>query len=311
MGSSVEHVQPVGVAGDEAHRTRVAYLAVVASAACFGGTWVAGSVAVDAFPPFTIAAVRFATATIVLWAGARLVGSRLAPLRRADLPLVLGLGITAIAGYNLLFLSGLSLAPATDGAIIVPGTAPVVTMVIAARVLGERLRLTTLAGVLVSLAGLLLVVRPEIGGGSTRLPGDLLFLGGAVLWGTYSVLSRIASRRFDPVSITLYGAAAGTLLLVAPAIAEGGPALLVTGSVSGWLGIGYLALIGTVAGFILFQVGIRTLGASRTASFAYLVPIFGVSSSALFLGEPLAPLTLVGGGIVLAGLWLVQRPGSR
>src|SRR5688500_9882106 len=120
----------------EASRSdRVAYLMLTAMALCFGGTWVAGAVAVDAAPPFAIAAVRFGIASILLYAWARLTNRQLSPLHRSDWKMVAGLGLTAVAGYNWLFLTGLTLAPASDGAIIVPGLAPVFTAVLAGAVL--------------------------------------------------------------------------------------------------------------------------------------------------------------------------------
>jgi drug/metabolite transporter (DMT)-like permease len=101
---------------------RTAYLFLLAMAVCFGGTWPAGKLAVEDVTPFTVAATRFTLATLLLafWAYRR--GGLVRPQRR-DLPLVLALGATAVAGYNALFLYGLELAPATDGAIIVPGLA--------------------------------------------------------------------------------------------------------------------------------------------------------------------------------------------
>jgi drug/metabolite transporter (DMT)-like permease len=63
-----------------------------------------------------------------------------------------------------------------------------------------------------------------------------------------------------------------------------------------------------VLAFVLFYEGVRLLGASAAAAFALLVPIFGVLSSVLVLGERLRPGLALGGAIVLAGLWLVQTP---
>ncbi len=291
---------------------RIAYASLTGMAVCFGGTWVAADIAVETLPPFTIAAIRFGLASLLLWLGARALRMRLAPVRAADLPLIIGLGLTAIAGYNYLFLTGLTLAPATDGSLIVPGLAPVATALIAAPVLGERLRRGTIAGLVLAIVGLLLVVNPQGGNASAdRLLGDAMFLGGAVLWGIYSVLGRIAGARFDPVSATLYGAVAGTLVLLPLALLEGGLSRVPHAAIGGWIGIGYLAVFGTVGGFVALHVGIRRIGASRAAAFALLVPVFGVSSSAWLLGEPLAPLTLVGGAVILAGLWLVERAGSH
>ena len=297
----------------ETRGERGAYLMLTAMAVCFGGTWVAGAVAVDAAPPLTIAAIRFGVASILLFAWARLANRPLSRLHRHDWPLVAGLGLTAIAGYNWLFLTGLTLAPASDGAIIVPGLAPVFTLLLASLFLHERLGARGLAGLAVASFGLYLVVNPTGATDDRRLLGDLMFLAGAVCWGVYSVLARIASRRFDAVSTTLYGTALGTIILIPAALLEGGIGRLTTAPIEALAGIAYLALFGTVAAFVLLNLGVARIGAARASAFALLVPVIGVLSSVALLGDRLGPLTIVGGVIVLTGLWLVEHhaPASR
>jgi drug/metabolite transporter (DMT)-like permease len=292
------------------HSDRAAYLMLTAMAICFGGTWVPAAIAVESVPPFTIAALRFGSASILLYLWARLAGRPLSPIRSGDWPIVIGLAVTAVAGYNWLFLTGLTLAPATDGAIIVPGLAPVFTLAIAGLVLGERLGARGLAGMAVAAIGLFLVVRPAGEADGTRLLGDLLFLAGAALWGVYSVIARIASRRFNAVSTSLYGIALGTVILLPLAALEGGASAITNAPAEALAGIAYLAVFGTVAAFVLLNLGVARIGASRASAFALLVPVVGVLTSVAFLGETLGPTTVIGGAIVLAGLWLVEHGGG-
>ena len=289
---------------------RAAYAMLIGMAICFGGTWVAGAVAVAAAPPFAIAAIRFGLGSFLLMAWARLSGRRLAPITRADLPLIVGLGLTAIAGYNWLFLTGLTLAPASDGAIIVPGLAPVFTALLAGAILSERLGVRGFAGLAVAAIGLYLVVDPAGGTSSERLLGDGLFIAGAALWATYNVIARFASRRFDAVSTTLYGTAFGTLILVPLAILEGGLADVAAAPAEALVGIGYLAVFGTVGALVLLNLGVARIGAARASAFALLVPVVGVLSSVWLLGETIGPLTLLGGAVVIVGLWLIEHRGS-
>ena len=290
---------------------RAAYIALAAMAICFGGTWVPAAVAVDSVPPFTIAALRFGIASVLLYAWARLAGRPLSPIARSDWPMITGLAVTAVAGYNWLFLTALTMAPATDGAIIVPGLAPVFTALIAGAVLRESLGPRGFAGLAIAAVGLLLVVGPGGEAGGTRLLGDALFLAGAALWGVYSVLARTASRRFNAVSTTLYGTALGTVILVPLALTESGASALLDAPLDALASIGYLAVFGTVAAFVLLNLGVARIGAARASAFALLVPIVGVLTSVAFLGEELGPLTVIGGVVVLVVLWLVEHRATH
>jgi drug/metabolite transporter (DMT)-like permease len=295
--------------GSAATRTddRAARLMLIGMAICFGGTWVAADIAVAAAPPFTIAAVRFGVASVLLYAWAKVAGRPLTRIRRTDWPMIIGLGLTAVAGYNWLFLTGLTLAPASDGAIIVPGLAPVFTALIASVMLDERIGRRGFIGLAVAAFGLVLVVGPGGATDGSRLLGDLLFLAGAVLWGVYSVLARVASRRFNAVSTTLYGTAVGTLVLLPLAVLEGGAEALAAAPTEALVGIGYLALFGTVGAFVLLNLGVARIGAARASAYALLVPVIGVLSSVALLRDTIGPLTVVGGGIVLVGLWLIEH----
>ena len=285
---------------------RVAYLALVAMAGLFGGTWVAGRWAVDELPVFTVAALRFGVASVLLlaWVAAR--RRPLAPLRRQDLPLVAGLGLTAVAGYNWLFLTGLTLAPASDGSILVPGTIPMLTALLAIPLLGERIGWRAVLGIGIAVLGLVVVIGPAREAGGQRLLGDALFLASAGVWSAYNVMVRVASRRFDAVSATLYAMVAGTLVLLPLALLEDSGSALAAASTTAWLSIGYLAVFGSILAFVFLQVGVARLGAARASAFTLLVPIFGVGLSILLLGERPTIVTFLGGAVVLGGLWLIQ-----
>jgi drug/metabolite transporter (DMT)-like permease len=224
---------------------------------------------------------------------------------------VLALGATAVAGYNALFLYGLELAPASDGAIIVPGLAPVFSMLIAWPVLGERIGGRRMAGLLLAFVGVAAVIQPSGGVDRDRALGALLFVAGAACWGIYSVLGKSATARFGAVTATLYATATGAIMLLPFSIAESGWSKLSGGDAAALVSILYLAVFGTVLAFVFFYEGVSRIGASRATAFALLVPIFGVLGSVLVLGESIGAGTLVGGVVILVGLWLVQQPSRE
>jgi drug/metabolite transporter (DMT)-like permease len=298
------------VPGDDSGDQRVAYILLVAMAAMFGGTWVAGRWAVEELPVFTVAELRFGVAAVLLAAWALLTRRKLSPVRRDDLPLIAGLGLTGVAGYNWLFLTGLTLAPASDGSILVPGTIPILTMVLAVLLLGERIGSRAVVGMAVAVAGLVVVIGPGRDTGGTRLTGDLLFLTSAGIWAMYNVLVRIAGRRFDAISATLYAMVAGSIFLLPLAVLSGSASALQEASPRAWASIGYLVVLGSILAFVFLQVGVARIGAGRASAFTLLVPLFGVGLSVAFLGERPTLLAIAGGVVVLAGLWLIQSDRS-
>ncbi len=293
-----------------ARRDRMVGLAMLtATAFFFGGAMVAGKVAVADVPPFTVAATRFAIAAVLLaalrsaWPALDRGSSR---PRIGDLPVIAGLALSASAGYNILFLNGLRLAPATDASMIIPGLAPIVSTALAAVVLREPTTRATMIGLALAAVGVLLVVDPSGHVDGARLLGDALFVGCAILFGSYFLLSRAAGKRFSPISISLYGATGAAIILLPLALAEGGPARLVEAGLATWIAIGQLSVLATVGAFVLLNEGMRRLGVSRSAAFALMIPVFGAFQAVLVLGENIAGTALVGAAVVLAGIWLVQ-----
>jgi drug/metabolite transporter (DMT)-like permease len=100
-------------------------------------------------------------------------------------------------------------------------------------------------------------------------------------------------------------------VLLPPALLEGGVQTMAAAPVDALIGIAYLTVFGTVAAFVLLNMGVARIGAARASAFALLVPIVGVLSSVALLGEHLGALTLVGGAIVLVGLWLIEHRGAQ
>lgn len=255
----------------------------------------------------TVAATRFVIASLLLWGWARLQRQAAQRITLRDLPIILILGATAVAIYNVLFLYGLKLAPASDGAIIVPGLAPVFTVIVAWLVLRERVSPWAVAGFVTAFAGLYLVMNPSGTQSSNRLLGDVFFVLGALCWGIYAVTGRSATKRFTSVSATLYGNVAGTLMLLPFALAGRGWEALAAAPAVSWIGLLYLASFGTVFAFVFFIEGVKRIGAGPASAFAFLVPIVGVVSSVILLDERMTPLSVLGSMLVLLGLWLVQR----
>jgi len=295
---------PPRSAGDE----RTAILLLTFAHVAVGGSWVAARVAVASISPLAVAIVRFAIAAALLWAWSKAQGLREPPPDRRTLGAYAIMGLTAVALHNALFLNGLRLAPASDGAVIGPGFTPVVTALAMQLAYRQPISRTMIAGFAIAIFGLFLVVNPA-GAASTptRLTGDILFMLTAVCWTGYSLTVKRAHLSGSPVTATMYTTAFGLLALLPMAFVENGWSTLAPAPPVAWAGVSYLALFSTVFSFVALYEGIRRIGPVRAGAFAYMVPVIGVASSVALLGEELRALAVFGGALVLAGLWLVQR----
>ena len=282
---------------------------LVLSAVSGGGTWVAAPWALAELPPLAVAFGRFALAAVLLFAWCRARGIRI-DARPADLPIILGVAATSVVGYNLLFLNGVRIAPASHGAVIVPGLIPVITLILTVAVLRERVAPRQVLGALVALGGLVLVIGPAFAAGSDELAGDAMFIAGAMVWSVYTIIGRPATRRFNPAVITFLGASVGALVFVALSLVlePGGLAGYLTATPRAIAGFVYLGSIGTVVSFVLFYLGVQLLGAARAAAYSVLIPLFGVAATVTLLGETLEPVSILGAAVVIGGLWLMQAP---
>lgn len=278
---------------------------MVLMAVLWAGAFVVGKLSVNTVPPEMVAFLRFLIAGLVLAAIMALRDRSQLRLQRRDWLLVLGLGVTGIAAYNLLFFWGLRYSLASDGAMIIPTLNPLITLFVAPLVLGEALTRRKLAGAAISLIGQVLIfwtLLQAAGTDPARLRGDLFYVASAVCWSAYTILGRVAARRFTPLASTTWASLSGMLLLLPFGLYTAPGSTGYTGPF--WANAFYLGLGATVVGFLLWSRGIQTLGASRAAVFINLVPVFAVTMAFLFLGERPAGVQVLGMLVVLAGVSL-------
>ncbi len=273
----------------------------------WSGGWVAGKLGVTAVPPLELSAIRFAFASVLLLAIARLAGARLGTER---LGLIALSAVFGILGYNALVLIGLTMTPASDAALIVPTLVPVLTALLAT-VVGEPLTRAKVAGFVLSATGATLVI---LAGGASggawsgeRLFGDLLHVGGAACWAVYATIGTVTLRTGSPLGVVGVSTLIGSAMLFPLGFLEHGYRDVPAWPLDAWLAIAFLVIFPTVIGFVLFYWVVRRFGAGLAAMTSYLVPIGTLLLAALILGERPAPLQLVGGAVILLGVRIATR----
>jgi drug/metabolite transporter (DMT)-like permease len=299
----------VSAAGRRAAATRERRLAefgVAATVAIWSANFVVNKAAVEAFGPLAFTSLRYIVAAATLFL---LVRWRLGPGRppaRTALTLM-GLGMLGFGGYQVLWSIGLTQITAGDSALII-AVSPVLTALLAGAVGMERLTAPKLGGALVAFAGVAIVV----GAGNdlslgASIAGDLLTLGSAVLWAIYTVAGTRMLRSVDPLTATAWAVLGGMLFLLPFGLAEvtanGLPTLTLPIAVS-LLYSGSLAA--GIANVFVFNA-IRLVGPTRVTVTQFLVPAGAVLLGAVFLDEPVGPAQVVGGAVIVVGVWLTRR----
>jgi drug/metabolite transporter (DMT)-like permease len=254
------------------------------------------------------ALLRFSVASLLLVPLALLRGGLARLPRPVPWATLGGMALTGVGLYYVGFNLALTYTTASQGA-LVQSSIPAVTAVMAVLWLGEPLTGRRIIGIGLAVAGVLLVLVRVPAGPAARAPlaGNLIMFGTVLAWAAYTMLAKRMAAA-DPVAVTAAVTALGTLMLVPAAVLEAARTAAPALSGASWLRIVHLGALASAGGFLLYNRALRHLEASQVGVFITLVPIVGVGSGVAFLGETVSPLALLGGALVLGGVWISSRP---
>lgn len=269
----------------------------------WGLNFVVIKVGLHGMPPMLMGALRFMLAAFpaILF------------VRRPQVPLrwMLAYGMTISVGqFAFLFYAMYVGMPAGLASLVLQSQA-FFTLFFAALFLGERLRGSNLLGLLIAASGLVLIGLQ--GGQAMTLAGFALTIAAASMWALGNVVTRKLGK-VNLVGLVVWGSLIPPLPFLALSLWLEGPELISQSlrslSLDSLLVLAYLAFGATLLGYGLWSRLLSRYPASQVAPFSLLVPVVGISSSALLLGERLGGLQMVGAALVMAGL-LINVWGGR
>jgi drug/metabolite transporter (DMT)-like permease len=267
---------------------------------------VAVKFAVSAFAPLPFVAVRFTVAGLLLLGAVRFFLGSGGGVERKDLLAMVGVGALGVGATNMLFTSGVNLTNASDTALIY-AVVPVWGMILGFALGLERPTLRGILGVGIAFLGTIVVVYAGLGGSGSSLEGNLLVLGATVCWGSYTVLSLPLLEKYSPMVVAAYTMLFGGLAALPFAL----PGFLSVGwdamSIGVWASVAYSTVLVAAIGFFAWQKGTSHLGANKVLVYQYLITFVGVISGIVFLGERLGIDKIIGGAIILFGVYLARR----
>lgn len=289
------------------------YLLMLLAPLFWGGAFGSTKHVLTELPPLTIAAVRFLCAGVLMMLWAIWRGEWQWPVVRDSWLGLLGLGIVGIFGYNALFNIGMQYTSAINGALVIVAN-PVTTSLVAVLFLGEHWSLRQGVGAALSFLGVLIVItRGDL---STLFSlslnkGDLILLAAVLTWTSYASLGKIVMRRISPTLATAVSMLAGGLLLLLSSLPERGWEKLPGISLQVAAELAYLAIFASFIAFLVFNIGVREIGAGKASAYINLMPVAAVMIAALLYGEVVTRAHIIGMAFVMTGVLLTTRGSAN
>ncbi len=288
-------------------RHALPYLAILAAMLLWGTSTIGTKLALQSFPPITLITIRFTIAILVLLV-IGLISGQLQKLRKKDLPLFILAGFIQPFGYYIFETFGLEMISTPTVAEVILSTIPLFSPIFAWLLLRERVTVYNILGIIISMAGVLMMIL--VGGTSFTMssPWGYALLGCAVMASIfYAIMLRKIPAYYNDLTIVFYIFVFGTIMLYPVFFFVDFPHLNeYTLALDGFLSICYLAVVCSVICYILFCYCVRRIGVTRTNVFNNIRPVFTAMYMLLFFAERLPMVKWIGILIVVAGLFVSQ-----
>lgn len=285
------------------------YLETLFAVIVWGASFIATKVALQDISPVSVVWLRFSMGVLILGAAVAMRRQFALP-KRSEWAYFALLGFLGITFHQWLQSNGLQTSEAGTTAWIV-ATTPVFMALLGRVVLKERLGWLKITGIFLAFAGVLLVVSKgdlsSVSVGRFGAPGDRLILVSAVNWAVFSVLSRRGLKSYPAGLMMFYVMSLGWLFTSLLFFAGGNTAEISNLTFNGWLGIAFLGIFCSGLAYIAWYDALQALSAAQTGVFLYIEPLVAVVVAFFVLGEPVTVISLIGGGVILLGVWLVNR----
>jgi drug/metabolite transporter (DMT)-like permease len=259
----------------------------------------------DGVPAIDIAIIRYAIAApgfaFILWRARGLPG-----LTRADAARVVAAGLLIVVGYHLFLNVGTRYTTSGVAALVV-ALAPGMTLVLALALGLDRVRLRNVAGLAVAFVGVVIVIALGTGSELTfeSAKGPLIVLGAPLAFALYNVILKPLLGRHDLLALTAATSLIGTVGLL-PLIRGSTIETVTDASATEAALLLYLGVLGTLLGYIAWNIGLRGLGPTKAVAYTYAISPLAVLIGAVVLDEPVTLWLVLGGALVVGGIVAAQ-----
>ena len=287
----------------------IPYLEALFAVVVWGASFIATKIAVGQISPISVVWIRFAIGIPILFA-AVLMRKQFAFPKGTEWLYFSLLGFLGIAFHQWLQSNGLQTSEATTTAWIV-ATTPAFLSILGWLVLKEKLTLIQTSGIILAMVGVIVVVSKgnftSLSIGKFGAPGDVLILISSVNWAVFSILSRRGLKDHPSTRMTFWVMTIGWLITSAAFIGQGRYTELPQLDARGWWSLIYLGIFTTGLAYIAWFDVLSQLPAAQSGAFLFLEPPSSMIVAAVVLNEQVTIASIIGGAVILLGVWLVNR----
>ena len=289
----------------------IPYLEALFAVIVWGTSFIATKIAVGEISPIAVVWVRFAMGIPILMITVIARKQFALPKGREWLYFTL-LGFLGITFHQWLQSNGLKTAQATTTSWIV-STSPAFIAILGWMVLKEKLNLLQSSGIVLAMAGVLAVVSKgdlaNLSAGNFGTTGDFLILISSVNWAVFSILSRRGLRDHPSTFLTFWSMTIGWLITSAAFFYGRHYLDIAQLDLRGWVAMIFLGIFTTGFAYIAWFDALSQLTAAQTGAFLFVEPLTSMVVASVILHEKITPISILGGAVILAGIWLVNRKG--
>ncbi|WP_337044435.1 DMT family transporter [Emticicia sp. 17c] len=289
---------------------RLTYLKLIITVFFWGSNFAAGKIAVQSFGPYSTAFLRFSVGATILMIMLYNNEKKLPKLTVNQWKWAIVSGVLGVVLYNLSFFIGIQYMPTVRASLIV-AFSPITITLGSAMFFGEKVTVLKWLGILVSIAGaMLVIVRGDfhnlLAQGTWGI-GEWFILGAVISWTAYTLVGKLALKAMPALTLSAFSALVGCILLFFPALQSNIFERMAVAPWQAYLAVIYMGAAATALGFIWYYEAVRLIGVTKSAIIGNLTPVFAVLIAVSFLGEKLTIPTIIGGSLVLLGILLTNR----
>jgi len=288
----------------------IAHLSIFTANVIYGLNYTIAKIAMpDFIKPLGFILIRVIIATALFWLISPLVKRE--KVERSDMLRLFLCGIFGIAINQLLFFSGLDLTSPIDASIIMIST-PILVMVIAFILTGEKLTFFKVGGILLGAAGaaLLLLTSPKEANGSGNLLGNIMILFNALSYGIYLVIAKALMMKYNPLTVLKWSFLFGMFICIPFGFNQTLEVDWASLTPKAWFSVVYVIIAATFIAYLLNNLALGTVSSSVVGVYIYLQPVIAAIVEILVGNTAPSAVKIVAALLIFTGVYLVGRKNS-